>query len=59
MQRPGQVYQSALSHVHGSNQGDIPSTKVLNWVFKRNGLCDRNTILGDLGSTECLAYQVS
>jgi hypothetical protein len=59
MQRPGQVYQSALSHVHGSNQGDIPSTKVLDGVFERNGFSDRNTVLGDLGSTKSLAYQVS
>ena len=36
-----------------------PSTEVLNGVLESDGLGDRDTVLGDLGSTERLACESS
>lgn len=37
---------------------DAPSTEVLYGVLEGDGLCDGNTVFGDLGSTEALACGV-
>lgn len=39
--------------IHVTNS---PSTEVLNGVFESDSLGDGDTVLGDLGSAEALAY---